>query len=221
MSSRNRPARRRPSTSPRPSAPVSAIPFTAPAAQPYPAQPFPGAMPAPQVWPELAHIPSVAAMSGAAYLAMSHGLERHAQMMVHLLDQAGRVAQGMLDKMESRQARGEEVFPREYTYVCRGMTMLAKCGAELDKMVRTAQREAVKVQREEAREQRAEYQAQVAAQAAAIAAAAPVAAEENLVGPTIELSDDEQRALEAKLVHFVRAWEESLLRDHEQTSAAE
>jgi len=216
MSSRNRPARRRPSTSPRPAAPVSAIPFAAPAAQPYL-----NAVPAPPSWPELPHIPSVAAMSGAAYLAMSHGLERHAQMMVHLLDQAGRVAQGMLDKMESRQARGEEVFPREYTYVCRGMTMLAKCGAELDKMVRTAQREAVKVQREEAREQRAEYQAQVAAQAAAIAAAAPVAAEENLVGPTIELSDDEQRALEAKLVHFVRAWEESLLRDHEQTSAAE
>jgi len=216
MSSRNRPARRRPSTSSRPAAPVSAIPFAAPAAQPYL-----NAAPAPPSWPELPHIPTVAAMSGAAYLAMSHGLERHAQMMVHLLDQAGRVAQGMLDKMESRQARGEEVFPREYTYVCQGMTMLAKCGAELDKMVRTAQREAVKVQREEAREQRAEYQAQVAAQAAAIAAAAPVAAEENLVGPTIELSDDEQRALEAKLVHFVRAWEESLLRDHEQTSAAE
>ena len=43
----------------------------------------------------------------------------------------------------------------------------------------------------------------------------PTAVEPELSGPTIELSDAEQLALEKKLVTFVRAWEESLLQEHD------
>ena len=75
--------------------------------------------------------PTVAATAATAAAAAL--LERHTLHMGELLGQARRIAQLMLDRMEQRLVAGEEVYPREFVHVCRGLQLLGKTGAELAK----------------------------------------------------------------------------------------
>jgi hypothetical protein len=55
-----------------------------------------------------------------------------------LLDKAERTAEAMLDALLVKAQRREVAYPGELTQVCRGLQMLARCGAELGRMVKLA-----------------------------------------------------------------------------------
>jgi len=82
---------------------------------------------------EAAKVPSHPAVTAPGADAAADALEVHTLHLHALLGQARRIAQLMLDRMEQRLVAGEEVYPREFVHVCRGLQLLGKTGAELAK----------------------------------------------------------------------------------------
>jgi len=78
---------------------------------------------------------SVADTAASATSQAQAVLDRHLVNFSALLDRANVVATAMLDNMLTRIRRGDEVYPREFGNVVRGLHWLAKCGHELSRVV--------------------------------------------------------------------------------------
>jgi len=60
-------------------------------------------------------------------------VELHFTRISALLLKAERVAEAMLDGLMTKIQRREQVYPGELIHICRGLHVLAKCGAELSR----------------------------------------------------------------------------------------
>ena len=58
-------------------------------------------------------------------------IELHFTRISALLAKAERIAEAMLDSLMTKLQRREPAYPGELIHICRGLHVLAKCGAEL------------------------------------------------------------------------------------------
>lgn len=63
-------------------------------------------------------------------------LEPHFSRLSALLTKAERIAETLLDTLLAKAQRREQVYPGELIHICRGLHVLAKCGAELARATR-------------------------------------------------------------------------------------
>ena len=83
-------------------------------------------------------------------------VEQHFTRLSALLAKAERIAEAMLDSLLTKLQRREPAYPGELIHICRGLHVLAKCGAELARTTRrTATVTAAQVEQLEARLRRA------------------------------------------------------------------
>ena len=89
--------------------------------------------------PEVVTVPTTGTVESAAPTAVPQpaATDREALVELHftrisaLLAKAERVAEAMLDGLLTKLQRREQVYPGELMHICRGLHVLAKCGAEL------------------------------------------------------------------------------------------
>jgi len=65
-------------------------------------------------------------------------VELHFTRISALLAKAERIAEAMLDSLMTKLQRREPAYPGELIHICRGLHVLAKCGAELSRGNRKA-----------------------------------------------------------------------------------
>jgi hypothetical protein len=69
-------------------------------------------------------------------------LQGHFERLSGLIAKAERVAEALLDCLLNKVQRRETVYPGELVHICRGLHALARCGAELGRMLKLAGRSA-------------------------------------------------------------------------------
>jgi hypothetical protein len=67
----------------------------------------------------------------AAGPALPAVAQRHVDRLAALLDKAERAADGLIDNLNARVQRRENVYPGELMFICRGLHVLARCITEL------------------------------------------------------------------------------------------